>query len=112
MPRKDRRFTGDDLRRLYCKNLTYEQQQVFDAISCDDYWDLDELGKVVLILEFIVDYFGPFIELAPYGNYVVKFLDWATWILKVGDKLGELPYLQDIDYFELPIEGELIPVGP
>lgn len=33
MPRKDRRFTGEDIRRLYCRNLTPEGRKLVDAMG-------------------------------------------------------------------------------
>lgn len=38
MPRKDRRFTGSDVRRFYCRNLTVPQQEIFEylySLGCD-----------------------------------------------------------------------------
>jgi len=83
MPRKDRRFTGDDVRRIYCKNLTPFQRAVFEATDCDwsDYSTLEQAKKVV---DFVADndaiheLIGDFV---PYGNYINLALDAISALL-------------------------------
>lgn len=55
MPRKDRRFTGYDIARLYCKNLTPAQRARAGVLMeyCEQYEDDDDL--VVALLYYISD---------------------------------------------------------
>lgn len=82
MPRKDRRFTGEDVKRFYCKNLTPEQRQIFEAIDCD--WsDLDLREKVLRLVETLnappLSYIW---DMLPGGGVATILLDMIALILE------------------------------
>lgn len=102
MARSDRRFTGEDLRRLYCKNLTPVQRAVFDSTTCD--WDdYSTAEQVKAVLDFLAnsDVVEDLLDLLPYGGLVKLALDSIAALLDdtaphlaflpVTDKLKELP---------------------
>lgn len=93
MPRKDRRFKGTDLRRLYCKNLTPDQRYFFDITDCDwsDYSTEEKVKKVLEALEEsgLLD---EVVDLLPYGQYIRKALAVAQFLLGEGD-------IVDVDWF-------------
>lgn len=86
MPRKDRRFTGADLRRLYCKNLTAPQRYFFDITTCD--WDdYDPVEKTIKFLEALFES-GLMDEIAMYlpeGTRIKQFVGLALFLMKGGD---------------------------
>lgn len=93
MPRKDRRFKGEDLRRLYCKNLTPTQRRLFDITVCD--WDdYSPLEKVVEIMDALVET-GLLDQIAAYvprGQYVKQAVEMARLILGGAD-LAQIDYV-------------------
>jgi hypothetical protein len=101
VPRKDRRFTGEDLRRIYCRNLTAEQRYLFDCLDCD--WDrLSNLEKARRVLDTVLNLLEPILDAIPYGGKVRDALDFAVRILSlinrgIGPDVLEIP-----DYPELP----------
>lgn len=100
MPRKDRRFKGQDLRRLYCRNLTPLQRRFFDITECD--WeDLDAVEQTQKILEFLEEsgLLEEAILLLPYGHYVVKVLNVAQFLLG-GGALSEVDWIPGLDHVE------------
>lgn len=92
MPRRDRRFTGEDIRRIYCKNLTPQQRRFFDITTCD--WDDYSVPeKVTQLLEALFDT-GMMDEieiLIPNGGLIKQAAGIALFLLKGGD-------LREIDY--------------
>jgi hypothetical protein len=69
--RKDRRFTGEDVRRIYCKNLGATQRRLFDITTCD--WsDYDSIEKFRIIFKALRDsgLLDDLIYLMPCGNYL------------------------------------------
>jgi hypothetical protein len=80
MARKYRLFTGDDVKRLYCKNLSSTQRVIFDSLECDwdDLSDMEQLKKIWDVFKGIVD---NSIQLLPYGNYLALAMDAITLLL-------------------------------
>lgn len=108
MPRKDRRFTGQDLKRLYCKNLTPEQRHFFDILDCD--WsDYSRLEKFEEVMDFLDDsgLLEDAMRMLPYGNYVEKAFRVAQFLLKGGD-LTQIDYVPTMDYERLSTLGESV----
>ena len=96
MPRKDRRFTGEDLVRLYCRNLAPDQRAVVDAIGlyCPNKEQGREERMIALLTALTTPPLADAIALLPGGNYIGKALE---IILAVGSG-------------DLSIEGmELVP---
>lgn len=93
MPRKDRRFTGADIRRLYCKNLTPVQRYYFDITTCD--WDdYDPTEKLIKFLEALFES-GLMEEIEiylPNGSRIKQFIGLALFLLKGGD-LAAIDYV-------------------
>lgn len=99
MPRKDRRFTGDDLRRLYCKNLSPVQRRLFDLTSCD-FADLDEQEIALKLVSILLSPpLSDAIELLPGGGWGIKGLEAVQLILQLRP--------DDIEYYLAP--GEAMP---
>lgn len=89
MPRRDRRFTGEDVKRLYCKNLTPQQRHYFDLLDCD--WsDYSAEEKVKQFLEELKDsgLLDELVDLIPGGVYVRKLLLTANALLEFGELKG------------------------
>lgn len=81
MARKDRRFTAEDVKRFYCKNLSPEDRAFHDMLECD--WeDLTTLEKAIKLLELLnsppVSYVW---DLLPAGATVTILLDWIIRLL-------------------------------
>lgn len=100
MPRRDRRFTGEDIRRLYCKNLTPLQRHFFDITDCD--WDdYDPVEKTTKFLEALFDS-GLMDEVELYlpgtGKRIKQFAGLALFLLKGGD-LTEIDYVP-VSFFD------------
>lgn len=81
MARKNRAFTGDDLKRLYCKNISPNQRAIFDVLECDweDLSDFEQLRKIWDIFKGLAD---NVIQLLPYGNYLALAIDAMTLLLE------------------------------
>lgn len=97
MPRKDRRFTGDDLKRIYCKNLDARQRKLFDIIDCDwsDY-ELEEQAEKVF--DTILEIADTVVDLLPYGNYVSLAIDGIRLLLS-----GDIDKIELLPLPELPL---------
>lgn len=85
MPRSDRRFTGDDLLRLYCRNLTPEQRAIVDAVglgSCGDgHLNPDDIvARVVSAL--VSPPLSYVVGRLPAGKYLLDALQAADFLLK------------------------------
>lgn len=100
MPRKDRRFTGSDLRRLYCKNLEYGQRYIFDISECD--WsDLSAEEKIRKIVETIDDTgLMDAIDLLPGGPYIRRALAVVQFLLDHGN-ISEVDWFPGLDWSKL-----------
>lgn len=88
MPRKDPRFTGDDLKRLYCKNLSPSERKIFDVLTCDwDDYSFEE--KAEKIFDSLLDAAGDVVQYLPYGHYISLALDGIQLLLDgdVGDTI-------------------------
>jgi hypothetical protein len=83
MPRKDRRFTGEDVRRIYCNNLTPLQRYFFDITDCNwsQYSTHEQLKKVFQSL-FDSDLLEDIVGLLPGGNYINLAMDVIINILE------------------------------
>lgn len=98
MPRTDRRFTGEDLKRLYCKNLTPKERYFFDILECD--WsDKSAQEKVRDIFKALKDsgLLDDALEYLPNGNYIKKALQVVYFLFDEG-ALGELDWIPALDW--------------
>jgi len=81
MPRKDRRFTGDDVRRIYCRHLTPTQRFIFDRLTCN----LADLDEQEIAQEMVSALSSPPLsylwDVLPYGHYVSHSLDAIALLL-------------------------------
>jgi len=101
MPRRDRRFTGDDLRRLYCKNLSPLQRRFFDITSCD--WaDLNAVEQTQEVFQFLEDsgLIHELLDRVPYGYYIEKAIRMSQYLLGGGD-ISEIAWIPTMDYTEV-----------
>lgn len=81
MPRKNRRFTGEDILRLYCRNLTASQQAIVDAVGfgCAD---MDDEDLVRSLLEALSSPpLSDIIDRLPGGSYILAGIELAIVIL-------------------------------
>lgn len=103
MPRKDRRFTADDILRFYCANLTPMQKALVDAAGLDSCGGVrsDEERVVALLRALTTRPLSRVVRLLPGGNYISQALE---VLLAVAE--GDL----DIDGVEL-IPGEFLYLG-
>lgn len=85
MPRKDRRFTGDDVKRFYCKNLTPYQRHIFDILDCDwsDYSRAEQTEKLFKAL-LDSDLLRDLVNYLPGGNYIQLALNVIQYIIEGG----------------------------
>jgi len=98
MPRKDRRFTGEDLRRIYCKNLNARQRRLFDIIECD--WeDYSSEEKAEKVMDVILEIAEEVIQFLPYSNLLSLAIDGIKLLLD-----GEIG-----DIFLLPVPEQALP---
>ena len=100
MPRADRRFTGEDLKRLYCKNLTPKERYFFDILECD--WsDKSAQEKVRDIFKALKDsgLLDDALEYLPNGNYIKKAMQVVYFLLEEG-ALEELDWIPALDWKE------------
>ena len=100
MPRADRRFTGEDLKRLYCKNLTPKERYFFDILECD--WsDKSAQEKVRDIFKALKEsgLLDDALEYLPNGNYIKKALQVVYFLLDEG-ALEELDWIPALDWKE------------
>lgn len=101
MPRKDRRFSGEDLRRLYCKNLTPTQRRLFDITVCDwsDY-DIQEKTKQIFDALFETGLIDEVASLLPRGQLLKDAFALANLVISGGD-------LSQIDYVPTNVWGQI-----
>ena len=100
MPRADRRFTGEDLKRLYCKNLTPKERYFFDILDCD--WsDKSVQEKARDIFKALKEsgLLDDALEYLPNGNYIKKALQVVYFLLDEG-ALGEIDFIPALDWKE------------
>ena len=100
MPRADRRFTGEDLKRLYCKNLTPKERYFFDILECN--WsDKSAQEKVRDIFKALKEsgLLDDALEYLPNGNYIKKALQVVYFLLDEG-ALEELDWIPALDWKE------------
>ena len=100
MPRADRRFTGEDLKRLYCKNLTPKERYFFDILECD--WsDKSAQEKVRDIFKALKEsgLLDDALEYLPNGNYIKKAMQVVYFLLEEG-ALEELDWIPALDWKE------------
>ena len=100
MPRADRRFTGEDLKRLYCKNLTPKERYFFDILECN--WsDKSAQEKVRDIFKALKDsgLLDDALDYLPNGNYIKKALQVVYFLLDDG-ALEELDWIPALDWKE------------
>ena len=93
MPRANRQFTGEDLRRLHCRNLSPTQRRLFDITVCD--WDdYDALEKITKIMDALVEtgLLDEISSLVPRGIYVKQAIEMARLILS-GKDLSQIDYV-------------------
>ena len=101
MARTDRRFTGEDLKRLYCKNLTPRERHFFDILDCD--WsDKSASEKVRDIFEALKDsgLLDDALDYIPNGNYIKKALQVVYFLLDDG-VLGEIDWVPTMEWKEI-----------
>jgi hypothetical protein len=118
MPRKDRRFTGEDIRRIYCNNLTPIQRHLFDITDCNwSQYSTEEQVKKVFKALFDSGLLDDFIRLVPGGNYIGLALDVIRNILELG--AGGVNMIDLVPVFDLQSlfpdeEPEKVPIerGP
>jgi len=95
MPRKDRRFTAADIRRLACSNLTVEQRRLLDALGTDC-GDTTPEGVVLSILSALTEPpLSYVVERLPGGPYI---LDVLGLVVKIAE--GVVP-LSDVEWRRL-----------
>jgi hypothetical protein len=81
MPRKNRRFTGEDVKRFYCRNLSPQQRTIFDGLTCD--WeDMTEEERLEMILNWAQEVLDQILSAIPYGRNIAKALMIALHLLK------------------------------
>lgn len=115
MPRKDRRFTGDDVKRFYCKNLTPYQRHLFDIMDCDwsDYTTAEQI-EIIVKTVFNSDMLRDIVHYLPGGNYLSLALNVVEYLIEGGaPEQIELFPVQDLEEtLELlkSERGEQVPV--
>lgn len=69
------------MRRLYCRNLSPAQRQMFDLLSCD-FGDIDEQEVAKRVIDMLLaPPFADVIELIPSGTYAIKALEAISLLL-------------------------------
>lgn len=73
MPRIDRRFTAEDVSRLFCKNLDPEKQLVANRIIAACGTDEGGVPFLVSIFSAVLDVLG-YVDV-PFGNLLSKLIE-------------------------------------